>query len=779
MRRNIFLSVLLILALLPIAGIAGATVPAQEKEPIPIAMLVPITGASATEGSYFIKAADLAIDQINAAGGVNGQLINFIKIDNQSSNPGALNALNKAVNEDGALAILGPVKSTQVFAISDAVKEYEVPMIIGGTNENLTKQGNPWLFRCRPDDSIAAAAMVQYAMDDLGLTKIGVLHDSDAFGTGGADLVEAGVKARGLELVARAKYTTKDREFTAQLLALKNAGAEIMILYGTNPEDVSVIQRQYRQLNPGYLYLGSPSSGMKDALELSKEAAEGLLAIADYVPGQTEEARKYAADYQAFHGEPMDQLASWNYDSLMILTQAMRDAGVDWAAIKGDAGKIAEAREKIRQNMLDTQGYKGVLGTYSFSANGDGLHEVSVVEIHQDGNPTLIKVVQVGGAEQAAAPAEPVAADPNREPIPIAMLVPITGASATEGSYFIKAADLAIDQINAAGGVNGQLINFIKIDNQSSNPGALNALNKAVNEDGALAILGPVKSTQVFAISDAVKEYEVPMIIGGTNENLTKQGNPWLFRCRPDDSIAAAAMVQYAMDDLGLTKIGVLHDSDAFGTGGADLVEAGVKARGLELVARAKYTTKDREFTAQLLALKNAGAEIMILYGTNPEDVSVIQRQYRQLNPGYLYLGSPSSGMKDALELSKEAAEGLLAIADYVPGQTEEARKYAADYQAFHGEPMDQLASWNYDSLMILTQAMRDAGVDWAAIKGDAGKIAEAREKIRQNMLDTQGYKGVLGTYSFSANGDGLHEVSVVEIHQDGNPTLIKVVQVQ
>ena len=780
MKRNVFLSLLLILTLLPFAGIAGATVPAQEKESIPIAMLVPITGASATEGSYFIKAADLAIDQINAAGGVNGQPINFIKIDNQSSNPGALNALNKAVNEDGVFAILGPVKSTQVFAISDATKEYAVPMIIGGTNANLTQQGNPWLFRCRPDDSIAAAAMVQYAAEDLGLTKIGVLHDSDAFGTGGADLVEAGVKARGLELVAREKYTTKDREFTAQLLALKNAGAEIMILYGTNPEDVSVIQRQYRQLNPGYLYIGSPSSGMKDALALSKEAAEGLLAIADYVPGQTEEAKKYAADYEAFHGEAMDQLAAWNYDGLMMMAQAMRDAGVDWAAIKGDAAKIAEVREKIRENMLNTQGYKGVLGTFSFSENGDGLHEVSVVEIHQDGKHTLKKVVQVGGAQQAAAPAEPVAADPNKEPIPIAMLVPITGASATEGGYFIKAADLAIDQINKLqGGVNGQAINFIKIDNQSSNPGALNALNKAVNEDGALAILGPVKSTQVFAISDATKEYAVPMIIGGTNANLTQQGNPWLFRCRPDDSIAAAAMVQYAAEDLGLTKIGVLHDSDAFGTGGADLVEAGVKARGLELVAREKYTTKDREFTAQLLALKNAGAEIMILYGTNPEDVSVIQRQYRQLNPGYLYIGSPSSGMKDALALSKEAAEGLLAIADYVPGQTEEAKKYAADYEAFHGEAMDQLAAWNYDGLMMMAQAMRDAGVDWAAIKGDAAKIAEVREKIRENMLNTQGYKGVLGTFSFSENGDGLHEVSVVEIHQDGKHTLKKVVQVK
>lgn len=293
MKKCAFLFLAVVMTLIPLAGVTSAAAPT----PVPIAMLVPMTGASATEGSYFLKAADLAIKQINETmGGVNGQPLNLIKIDNQSTNPGALNALNKAVNEDKVLVILGPVKSTQIKAISDAVKEAGVPMIIGGTNANLTKTGNPWLFRCRPDDSIAAAAMVKYAKEDLKLTKIGILHDTDAFGTGGADLVEQNAKDMGVQIVARQKYTTKDREFTAQLLALKNAGAEIMVVYGTNPEDVSVIQRQYRQLNPGFLYIGSPSSGMKDAIALSKEAAEGLLAIADYVPGQSEAAKKYAAD---------------------------------------------------------------------------------------------------------------------------------------------------------------------------------------------------------------------------------------------------------------------------------------------------------------------------------------------------------------------------------------------------------------------------------------------------------------------------------------------------
>ena len=91
----------------------------------------------------------------------------------------------------------------------------------------------------------------------------------------------------------------------------------------------------------------------------------------------------------------MDQLAAWNYDALMILTRAVRDAGVDWAAIKNDPDKIAEMRQKVRENILNRQGYKGVLGTFSFTPEGNGPHEVSVVEVHQDGKHTLKKVVQV------------------------------------------------------------------------------------------------------------------------------------------------------------------------------------------------------------------------------------------------------------------------------------------------------------------------------------------------------------------------------------------------
>ena len=216
---------------------AAATQPATSSGGvIPVGMNVSVTGPSAAQGALFIKAIQLAEKQINAAGGVNGKEIKVFIEDNQSTNPGSLSSLNMAAEQDKVVAVIGPVMSTQVQAVSDAVKKFAIPMLSGGTAVKNTHMDNPWMSRFRPDDSLSAAAMVKYTKEDLKLTKIGILHDSDAFGTAGADLVEQYAKEAGLSVVKREKFTTSAKDFTAQLLSLKSAGAEIMVVYSSHPE---------------------------------------------------------------------------------------------------------------------------------------------------------------------------------------------------------------------------------------------------------------------------------------------------------------------------------------------------------------------------------------------------------------------------------------------------------------------------------------------------------------------------------------------------------------
>jgi branched-chain amino acid transport system substrate-binding protein len=368
-----FLSVMV----LAVVG-SGIAIAAEE---IRIGFTPPVTGTHAASGSLQVKAIKLALKEINAAGGVNGKKIDLRIVDNQSTNPGALAALQKAVDQEKVLALMGFLYSTQVFATSDAIKNYGIPTFIGATNVNLTRQGNPWIFRVRPDDSIAAGAMVKFIKEDTKFTKIGLLHDADAFGTGGADLVEKSAKEAGLTVVKREKSQTAAKDFTAELLAMKNAGAEILIFYG-HQEATAVIQRQMRQLGSPFKFLGSPSAASRDALNLAKEAAEGIWAVVDFVPGVSEENKRFAAAYKKeYNNEEYDNVSVWAYDGLKILVDAIKKAGED--------------RDKIRQAILATQGYKGVQGNFSFTPNGDGLSEVSIVQIEK-GQPKLLKIINLG-----------------------------------------------------------------------------------------------------------------------------------------------------------------------------------------------------------------------------------------------------------------------------------------------------------------------------------------------------------------------------------------------
>jgi branched-chain amino acid transport system substrate-binding protein len=375
MKAMRILVMLLVPALMLIGASANSSAATGE---ILVGMDTPVTGANAANGALWIKAVKLAEKQINAAGGVNGKQIKVLINDDQSTNPGALAAVNKSVEQDKVLALLGPTTSTQILAVSDTIKNAAVPTLVGGSAVAVTRQGNPWLFRVRPDDSIVAQGMVKYVKEDMKLTKVGILHDADAFGTGGADLVEKYAKENGLSVVKREKYAGSDRDFTAQLLSLKSAGAEVMVVYATAGPAIAVIQRQYRQIGSPYKFLGSPTSAQENTLALSKEAAEGLIAMMDNVPGEA--LQRYAADYRKEYNEDLNTFAAFDYDALMILATAIKKGGED--------------RAKIREAILATKGYVGVLGTYGFTSNGDSLHTATVVQI-ENGKPKLLKVVSV------------------------------------------------------------------------------------------------------------------------------------------------------------------------------------------------------------------------------------------------------------------------------------------------------------------------------------------------------------------------------------------------
>ena len=267
--------------------------------------------------------------------------------------------------------------------MSDTAKTAGLPEATGGTAVKNTQMGNPWILRLRPDDSIAAAAMVQYINNDMKLKKIGIINDSDAFGHGGGDLVAQYAKEQGLTVVRREEYTAGTKDYTAQLLAIKNAGAEVLDSYPTRPDDAALIEQQYRSLGAPYKFMGDPASAEADTLSLSKDAATGIAAVIDYMPGVTDVGKKYLTDYAAaYNGAVADTQAAYNYDAIYLFANAIKKAGTD--------------PKKIQDAILGIHGdWQGVCGTFDFTPNGDGLHSNAVITVGPGGKYEFVKTVTV------------------------------------------------------------------------------------------------------------------------------------------------------------------------------------------------------------------------------------------------------------------------------------------------------------------------------------------------------------------------------------------------
>jgi branched-chain amino acid transport system substrate-binding protein len=344
-----------------------AALPARAADPIKIGMVVPLTGAIADAGRYGLQGAKLAVEEINASGGVLGRQLELIVEDDQTLNPTTVLAFTKLADNKDIVAFLGPTRSTQIQAIAPSVLQSARPVMIGGTDPTLTKSGNPWLFRFRPNDTYTARAMAEFGTEKLGKQKWAIVHATDAFGTNAKSLFTEALKARGITPVMTEGQPNSSPDYTAVALAVKQSGADILATFITFEPDVAIFARQLRQLGVNVVWLGSPSITTTTARKLAGAALYGTYAVADFHPYANAEAKAFAEKYATLYKTAPDFFASWPYDAVHALAKAITTAG-------------DTAPEKIRQALLAIKAYRGVEGTYNFDANGDGLHGYNIVK---------------------------------------------------------------------------------------------------------------------------------------------------------------------------------------------------------------------------------------------------------------------------------------------------------------------------------------------------------------------------------------------------------------
>ncbi len=365
MKRR--LSWLPVVAAAAAAAFAFASLNALAADPIRFGMMTESTGPSSEAGVYQANGAKLALDEINHAGGVLGRQIEVLNEDNQSTNPGSVLAISKLTSAGNLTALIATVRSTQIQAISPTVMRARLPILVGGTDVGLTHANNPWIFRARPNDGYSAKVIADYGLNTLKLKKWAIIHSTDAFGNGGKNNLTDSLKGAGITPVLVQGFTSNSQDFTPIVLAVKNSGADIVATYIANSTDVAIFGKQLRQLGVKAAWIGSPSLSTATAMKLAGDALYGSYSIADFSPDSSPEAQAYATKYRAAYKVEPDFYSAWAYDSVKLLALAIKNAN----STKPD--DVAKALRAIK-------GYKGVEGTYTFDANGDGLHGYNIVK---------------------------------------------------------------------------------------------------------------------------------------------------------------------------------------------------------------------------------------------------------------------------------------------------------------------------------------------------------------------------------------------------------------
>jgi branched-chain amino acid transport system substrate-binding protein len=358
------------------------------------------------------------------------------------------------------------------------------------------------------------------------------------------------------------------------------------------------------------------------------------------------------------------------------------------------------------------------------------------------------RCVNLGLAATLATPAFSRVARAAGDTIKVGMALPVSGPTADLGKYALMGAKIALDRVNKSGGVLGKQVELVTEDNQSSNPGAVLAFSKLAGQPDIVAFLGPVLSTQTHAIAPNILTTGKPVCFGGTDPTLTKMGNPWLFRFRPNDSYSGRVIASYGVETLGKKNWAVVHSTDAFGTSGFKALSAVLDKIGAKVLTDQGYPNQSQDFTPVVLAIKSSGADIIGSYSLE-NDLAILARQLRQLGVTLPWVGSASIVTRAALKLAGPALWGTYGVADYAIDSSPEAKEFARLYTAVSKIQPDQNSAWTYDAIGVLCASINKAG------STDPGKIRDA-------ILSTKGYKGAEGEYNFDERGDGLHGYNVV-----------------
>ena len=379
MKKKICLALACMLMLTALAGCGsqGSSSEDSASSTIKIGYFGPLTGGTAQAGQAALNGVQIAVNELNEAGGVLGKQLEIVSYDDKSSPEEAVKAATKLVQVDKVNAIFGSLHSANVQSAAPVIEEAKTICVSGGTSPTWLEQGYTYLFRSISNSSVSAKQLAKYA-DSQNLRRIALFTSNSEYGTSGAEEFQEACKDYDIEFVASETMTDGDRDFTGQFAKI-NASEPDAVFVWCLGDDLGAVTKQLRQSGFDGPILGSESYTLPEILENAGDAANGVAFASQYIvysdPNDAEDElmKEFLERYIEEFGEPpASDNAFRAYDGVMMIAEAME-------AAQADSG------EALRDAYNNIDGHVGLAGTFSYvGKNGEGIDSMRIFQI-QDG----------------------------------------------------------------------------------------------------------------------------------------------------------------------------------------------------------------------------------------------------------------------------------------------------------------------------------------------------------------------------------------------------------
>lgn len=349
------------------------------------------------------------------------------------------------------------------------------------------------------------------------------------------------------------------------------------------------------------------------------------------------------------------------------------------------------------------------------------------------------------------------AASSSADPIVIGEFASLTGSEATFGISCDEGIQLALQEINDAGGINGRKIQIKVEDNQSQTSEAATAVQKLIDRDRVVAILGEVASGRSMAAAPICQNRQVPMITpASTNPDVTATGD-YIFRVCFIDPFQGTVMAKFAYENLKLKRVAVLKDQgQPYSTGLASNFVTAFTGLGGQIVANESFTATDTDFKAYLARIRASNPDGVFIPGYYTQ-VGTIGRQAREIGITVPLLGGDGWDSPKLFDAAGDALEGSYFSNHYSNEDPSPAiQNFIEKYKArYNGKMPDAMAALGYDAMRVLADAMKRAN----SLSGP---------DLRDAIAATNNFPGVTGTITIDENRNAQKPAVVLQVQGRG-----------